>query len=153
MRSAARLVWSRKCGVSCTVKHSSCERILTVSRESSKPEVCLEDQESLLMKSLFVAFAVTGMMMSAANLAQADDIQQRKENQQQRIGSGVKNGSLTPHETANLEHKEAALNRETRWDRRQNGGNLTNKEKAQVNRQQNRLSRDIYRDKHNAAHQ
>jgi hypothetical protein len=28
---------------------------------------------------------------------------------------------------------------------------LTNNEKAHVNRQQNRLSRNIYRDKHNAA--
>ena len=67
--------------------------------------------------------------------------------------AGVANGSLTPHETANLEHKEAGLNHEIRRDRRQNGGNLTNKEKAQINRQQNRLSRNIYRDKHNAAHQ
>jgi hypothetical protein len=103
------------------------------------------------MRSRILTFAVTGMMLGAA--VQAQEIQQRKENQQDRIANGVANGSLTPHETANLEHKEAALNRETRRDRRQNGGNLTNKEKAQVNRQQNRLSRNIYRDKHNAAHQ
>jgi broad specificity phosphatase PhoE len=105
------------------------------------------------MKSMFLTFVVTGMMLTAAGMAQADDIQQRKENQQQRIGNGVKNGSLTPHETANLERKESALNRETRRDRRQNGGNLTNKEKAQINRQQNRLSKNIYHDKHNAADQ
>jgi hypothetical protein len=105
------------------------------------------------MKSMFLTFAVSGMMMTAANLAQADDIQQRKENQQDRIANGVANGSLTPHETANLENKESALNHETRRDRRQNGGNLTNNEKAQINRQQNRMSRNIYRDKHNAARQ
>jgi len=106
------------------------------------------------MKSMFLTLAVTGIMMSAANLALAqDDIQQRKENQQDRIANGVGNGSLTPHETANLENKESALNRETRRDRKQNGGNLTNNEKAHINRQQNRLSRNIYRDKHNAAHQ
>jgi hypothetical protein len=99
------------------------------------------------MKKILVVFAVTGMMLSA------QEIQERKENQQDRIANGVANGSLTPRETANLEHKEAALNRETRRDRRQNGGNLTNKEKAQVNRQQNKLSRNIYRDKHNAARQ
>jgi len=99
------------------------------------------------MKKILVVFAVTGMMLSA------QEIQERKENQQDRIANGVANGSLTPRETANLENKEAALNRETRRDRRQNGGNLTNKEKAQVNRQQNKLSRNIYRDKHNAAHQ
>ncbi len=105
------------------------------------------------MKNLFLAFAVTGMMMSAASTIRAQEIQQRKENQQDRIANGVGNGSLTPHETANLEHKEAGLNHEIRQDRRQNGGHLTNNEKAQVNRQQNRLSRNIYRDKHNAAHQ
>jgi hypothetical protein len=105
------------------------------------------------MKNLFLALAVTGMMMSAASTMGAQEIQQRKENQQDRIANGVGNGSLTPHETANLEHKEAGLNHEIRQDRRQNGGNLTNKQKAQVNRQQNRLSRNIYRDKHNAAQQ
>ena len=104
------------------------------------------------MKSMFLTLAVTGMMMTSA-VMQAQEIQQRKENQQDRIANGMANGSLTPHETANLEHKEAGLNHEIRRDRRQNGGNLTNKEKAQVNRQQNQLSRNIYRDKHNAAHQ
>jgi hypothetical protein len=105
------------------------------------------------MKSMFLTLAVTGMMMSASSFVQAQEIQQRKENQQDRIANGVANGSLTPHETANVEHKEAAVNRETRRDRAKNGGNLTNKEKAQVNRRQNKLSRNIYRDKHNAAHQ
>ena len=99
------------------------------------------------MKKMLVVFAVTGMMLSA------QEIQERKEIQQDRIANGVANGSLTPHETANLENKEAGLNRETRRDRRQNGGNLTNKEKAQINRQQNKLSRNIYRDKHNVARQ
>src|SRR5580658_7452240 len=94
-----------------------------------------------------------GAMLAGGALAQDPTIQQRKENQQDRIANGVKNGSLTPHETANLENKEAHLNQEIRHDRKQNGGNLTNKEKAQVNRQQNRLSKNIYKDKHNAARQ
>lgn len=105
------------------------------------------------MKCMFVTLAVTGMMMSGLALAQQGEIQQRKENQQDRIANGVGRGSLTPRETSNLEHKEAGVNHEIRRDRRQNGGNLTNKEKARINRQQNRLSRNIYRDKHNAAHQ
>jgi hypothetical protein len=77
-------------------------------------------------------------------------IQQRKENQQDRIAQGVKSGELTPHETANLENKEAAINRETRNDRAANGGKLTPAEKAKVTRQQNRTSKQIYNDKHNA---
>ena len=105
------------------------------------------------MKSTLLTLILTGALIGATGLAQAQEIQERKENQQDRIANGVGNGSLTPHETANLEHKEAGLNKEIRHDRRQNGGNLTNKEKAQVNRQQNKLSRNIYRDKHNAARQ
>ena len=77
-------------------------------------------------------------------------VEQRKENQQDRIADGVKSGQLTPGETANLEKKEAAINKETAKDRAANGGKLTPAEKAQVNRQQNQVSRQIYRDKHNA---
>lgn len=77
------------------------------------------------------------------------EIQQRKENQQQRIGQGVESGRLTARETANLENKETRLNRETRDMREDNGGKLTARDRAQINRQQNRLSRNIYRDKHN----
>jgi hypothetical protein len=96
------------------------------------------------MKRMILMMAAAGLMV-----AYADDIQQRKENQQERIGQGVEKGTLTPRETANLENKEARLNHEIHHDRVQNGGNLTNKEKTQINRQQNHLSRQIYRDKHN----
>jgi hypothetical protein len=77
-------------------------------------------------------------------------IGQRKENQQDRIANGVKSGQLTAGETSNLETKEAAINGETRADRAANGGKLTSAEKAQVNQQQNQLSKQIYQDKHNA---
>jgi hypothetical protein len=108
------------------------------------------------MKRIILAMVAAGLMVGTTGLALADDppegrIQERKENQQKRIGNGVENGSLTPKETVHLEKKEGRLNREMRHDRKQNGGNLTNKEKAQINRQQNRLSRQIYKDKHNRA--
>ena len=80
-------------------------------------------------------------------------VAQRQERQQQRIGNGVANGSLTAHETAKVEHRESRLNREVRTDRRANGGTLTPQERNQVNHQQNYLSREIYRDKHNGANQ
>jgi hypothetical protein len=77
-------------------------------------------------------------------------VAQRKENQQDRIAQGVQSGQLTAGETANLETKEAAINRETRADRAANGGKLTPAERQQINRQQNQVSRQIYQDKHNA---
>jgi hypothetical protein len=78
-------------------------------------------------------------------------VAQRKENQQDRIAQGVKSGQLTAGETGNLETKEAAINGETRADRAANGGKLTSAEKTQINQQQNRLSNQIYQDKHNAS--
>ena len=98
---------------------------------------------------------VTAMFGAALTMvnANAQTVNQRRENQQDRIGQGVKSGQLTAGETANLESKEAALNHEVHNDRSMNNGHLTPGEKAQVNRQQNRLSRQIYRDKHNARKQ
>jgi hypothetical protein len=102
------------------------------------------------MKRIVVTMTMGAVLLGTATLSFADEkIHQRKVNQQQRIGNGVKNGSLTPGETAHLEHKEKNLNQEIRADRKANGGNLTNNEKAQVNQQQNKLSKDIYKDKHN----
>jgi hypothetical protein len=77
-------------------------------------------------------------------------INQRKDNQQDRIGQGVRSGQLTPHETANLEHKEGALNHEEHNMRAAGNGHLTAGDRARLHRQQNRLSRTIYVDKHNA---
>jgi hypothetical protein len=82
--------------------------------------------------------------------AKQSEIAQRKANQQDRIAQGVKSGQLTAGETAKLETKEAAINGETRADRAANGGKLTPAEKAQVNHQQNQLSRQIYNEKHDA---
>jgi len=93
---------------------------------------------------------------SSATTAPATDakpkptIEQRKENQQDRIANGVKSGQLTAGETANLEKKEAAINKETAADRAANGGKLTSAEKQQINKQQNQMSKRIYADKHNA---
>jgi hypothetical protein len=93
------------------------------------------------------------LMAASLAFAQQGKIADRKENQQDRIANGVKNGSLTPHETAHLENKESKLNKEIRTDRKANGGNLTNNEKKQINQQQNKLSNNIYKDKHNGATQ
>ena len=107
------------------------------------------------MKKMFLTSVVAGFVLSASGIVAAQEgrIDQRKENQQQRIANGVENGSLTPKETAHLENKEANLNREIRTDRKANGGNLTTNQKRQINRQQNRLSKNIYNQKHDGQHQ
>ena len=77
-------------------------------------------------------------------------IQQRKENQQDRIAQGVQSGQLTAGETKNLETKEAGLNKEERNMRADDDGHLTAADRAKLNQQQNHLSNQIYDDKHNA---
>jgi len=104
------------------------------------------------MKKMIFAVAGAGLIVSSA-FAQENRIQQGKKNQQQRIANGVENGSLTPKETAHLENQQAKLNHEIHADRKANGSNLTNNEKRQINRQQNHLSRNIYRQKHDGQHQ
>ncbi len=75
-------------------------------------------------------------------------IHERKERQQARIAQGIKNGSLSPAETARLEHQEAGINQEERGDRAQNNGKLTGADKRLINKQQNQESRRIHREKH-----
>jgi WXXGXW repeat (2 copies) len=81
--------------------------------------------------------------------AAMDSVNGRAYNQQGRIAQGVRSGQLTPHETANLEHRESNINHEVAADRRANGGKLTPAEHKQVARQQNQASKKIYQDKHN----
>ena len=78
------------------------------------------------------------------------EIAQRKENQQDRIAQGVASGELTARETSRLEGKESALNQETRDMRALDGGKLTPQDKALVNQQQDKLSKQIYGQKHDA---
>ena len=77
-----------------------------------------------------------------------NQVGQRRENQQDRIANGVRNGSLTPGQTAKLENKEQGVNKEVAGMRQANGGKLTNADKKAVNKQQNKLSKQIYNKKH-----
>ena len=80
-------------------------------------------------------------------------INQRKDNQQQRIGNGVENGSLTAGETTHIEKQETQLDKEEHIMRAEDNGKLTSADRKALNSQQNHLSSEIYRDKHNAATQ
>jgi hypothetical protein len=85
---------------------------------------------------------------AAADHFGKSEVGRREENQQDRIAQGIKSGRLNAGQTTKLEGREAGINREIRTDRNYNNGRLTNPERQQVNRQQNHVSRAIYRDKH-----
>ena len=72
----------------------------------------------------------------------------REQNQQNRIANGVKNGTLNSKQTANLENRETAVQNREKKDMAANNGHLTKAEQKGINRQQNRISKSIYKDKH-----
>lgn len=92
---------------------------------------------------------IATIVSTIAGSAFAGRIGVREQNQQKRIAQGVASGQLTPRETVKLESREVKVNSEVRDFREDNGGTLTTRERAEVNRQQNRLSGEIYRAKHN----
>jgi hypothetical protein len=118
-------------------------------RATSIAAVHLHRQEEETAMKRFNQISMAAVLGAALTVtASAQTINQRRENQQDRIAQGINSGRLSAGQAAHLESKEARLNHEIRDDREDHNGHLTNRERGQINRQQNRLSRQIYRDKH-----
>src|SRR5262245_7654376 len=76
-------------------------------------------------------------------------INERQSNQQDRIRQGVHSGELTGVEAARLRKQEAQIKLNEAVARR-SGGEFTPRERARIQRQLDRTSRNIYRQKHDA---
>ena len=113
----------------------------------------MKTKELILSAAALIALSVPSAFAQSASSATTTtalaSIAQRKDNQQDRIANGIDSGQLTAGETRNLETKEAAVNKEEHTMRTEDDGHLTAADRAKLNRQQNHLSRQIYRDKHN----
>jgi hypothetical protein len=79
-----------------------------------------------------------------------NQINQRETNQQNRIANGVKNGQLTPGQTARLERGEQRLENNEKKDMAKDNGQLTKQDQKQLNKEANHMSNRIYKDKHSA---
>lgn len=79
-----------------------------------------------------------------------NEVNARETNQQNRIANGVKSGQLTPGETSRLEKGEQRLQNNEKKDMAKDNGHLTKKDQAKLNREENHMSKRIYKDKHNA---
>lgn len=77
-----------------------------------------------------------------------NQVNQRETNQQNRIANGVKNGKLTPKQTAHLERGEQRLQNNEKKDMAANNGHLTKQDQKQLNKEANHMSKKIYKDKH-----
>ena len=105
----------------------------------------------VVLAAIFALTPAAAVFAQTTTTTPPQTINQRKTDQQERIGSGVKSGQLTARETGHLEHQEAGINKEERGMRAQDNGRLTRQDRKTINHQQNQESRRIYRDKHNAA--
>lgn len=90
-----------------------------------------------------VATAAIAYPMSAA----AGQFSNRLVNQQKRVYNGVSNGSLTPSEYANIQRREASIDRQRRHFLK-TGGGLQPWERGVLDYRLDNTSRAIYRNKH-----
>jgi len=94
-----------------------------------------------------VSFLAVIAAMVLPLIGSAQGINQRERNQQARIRQGVRSGELTRREAGRLEAQQARIRVNEAYARR-SGGKFTPRERARIQRQENRSSRNIYRQKH-----
>lgn len=120
---------------------------------------------NIFAKSL-LTLAVGGLMIAGSASAQTpatsgagpgvvdpghprvNQVNRREGRQQQRIGNGIKSGKLNSQQASNLEKREARVQNREQKDMAAHNGHLTKREQKGINRQQNRISKSIYKDKH-----
>ena len=105
------------------------------------------------IRSFLSAAALCGLSLSAlaqsatpAAAAQTPVVDQRQQRQEARIQQGVASGALTRREARRLHREQSAVagaEAQAKAD-----GVVTPKERARLQRMQNKSSRDIYRQKH-----
>src|SRR5436853_327291 len=97
--------------------------------------------------SLSLIAAAIGIAFGGAAFAQAGTVQ-RDVNQQQRIEQGLQSGQLTTREAGKLERgqaRDSALQARAGAD-----GNVDAREQNRIQKNENRQSRRIHREKHDA---
>jgi hypothetical protein len=110
-------------------------------------------------KSLFLVLAAGSLALSATAFAdesttgapvdpghpRVNEVQERQQNQEQRIEKGVAEGTVTKHEAKHLKKNQARIEHHKERAMAKSGGHLTKHQQASINRQQNRANRKINR--------
>jgi hypothetical protein len=116
------------------------------------------------MKKYIVALAIAGFLSGTALATSAfaqdegvgggpghprvNEVNQRLDNQQNRIDNGLKDGQMTTGEAKRDEARDAKVERQEARDEAKNGGHLTRREQRHMNHELNHNSRDIHRQRH-----
>ena len=100
------------------------------------------------MRNQIIA-ALCGLATIATAIPAEARVNQRQDRQQQRIAKGISNGSLNAREAVRLERSQAHIARfEAR--NRADGGGLNFNERARIEALQDRASKRIFAQKHDA---
>jgi hypothetical protein len=108
------------------------------------------------MNKLILASAIMlSLAAPSLSFAQTDpghprvnEVNQRLENQQDRIDAGVKDGQITPKAAAADEKRDANIAKTEAKDEAKNGGHLTKKEQRHLNKRLNHNSKKIHNQRH-----
>jgi hypothetical protein len=101
----------------------------------------------------FVILVLAAALLGSISFAQTatPKVTKRQHHQQQRIKEGIKSGEVTKGEAAKLEAQQGKIAVDKA--KAKSDGVVTPRERAKLNREQNRASRNIYRKKHNEKEQ
>jgi CRISPR/Cas system-associated endoribonuclease Cas2 len=113
---------------------------------------------TIRVKGLMVA--MLGLVLLAAGAQAGNKWQQnhprraavnkRLKNQNKRIQQGVKSGKLSKQQAQQLHKDDRQIRQEERDMAAQNGGHITKQEQQTLNQQENKVSQQIYSEKHEA---
>jgi len=98
------------------------------------------------MKRLILA-VITAFLATSVLPVSAATVPQRQRKQEHRIDRGVRNGKLTPKEQERLHDQQSVIALERAQAKRD--GKITRRERADMQHDLNRLSKDIHRKKYN----
>lgn len=113
-------------------------------------------KSKIALFGLLIGGAMVSGQVMAQNAPQTDvpghprvnEVNNRLDNQQNRIDNGLKNGTMTQAQAARDETHDANIGRRESVDEAKHDGHLTKQEQRNLNRSENRNSRHIYKQKH-----
>jgi len=75
------------------------------------------------------------------------EVNKRLENQNKRIDQGAQSGKLTPGQAGQLHKEDKQIRKEERHMAAKDGGHLTKQDQRKLNRQENKVSKQIHAEK------
>jgi hypothetical protein len=107
-------------------------------------------------KLILIGLVIGAAMAAGPVMAQTDvpghprvnEVNNRLENQQDRINNGLKNGTMSQRQADRDETRDANIARRESVDEAKHDGHLTKQEQHNLNKSENHNSRAIYRQKH-----